>query len=165
MQEKYKVREWNKRPKEIAYLYNPAFCGQILYRAIQGYQNNFPYMPYSLIFFVLPLILYNETFEDFSLKKKHLSSWFQRKPELLNDFIDRVKNFELITRESILFLAKFDLISFEKDGFVLKSLSTKRVKLKEKELLNYFNKAEKIGTFLANAGEPSNVYMILGVKP
>ena len=41
------MKIWSERPKEIAYLLNPAFCGEILYKAIEGYQCHYPVMPLS----------------------------------------------------------------------------------------------------------------------
>lgn len=159
------METWGKRSKETAYLLNPAFCGEIIYQAIEGYQEKYSVMPFTLIFFILPILLYEKTFDSFSLKIKHLSSWVQNKPEMLDGFESRIKSLKELTKETLLFLLSQDLIKFENDGFAVKTLNKKRVSKSEKYLSAYFTKAKKFGLFLAKAGHPENVYMIMGVTP
>jgi hypothetical protein len=52
------VKRWHERPVEVRNLFNPAFCGLILFRALQGYEEVDPDgMPFSLTLLVLPLCL------------------------------------------------------------------------------------------------------------
>jgi hypothetical protein len=60
------VRPWNQRPIEIRNLFNPAFCGLVMHRAMCGYEEeeSSPQgVPFSLTFLVLPLCLHKETRE------------------------------------------------------------------------------------------------------
>jgi hypothetical protein len=56
------VKAWNQRPFEVRNLFNPAFCGLILFRALRGYEElNEDGMPFSLALLVLPLCLHKES--------------------------------------------------------------------------------------------------------
>lgn len=152
---------WEKRAPEIAYLYNPAFCGKILHCAIKGYQNKKTSMPYPLIFFVLPLIFKPQIFEDIAYTRKSFSSWFQNKPELLNDFAERIIDFKQITKEGLLFLSKLGLVKIINGELLIIETSNKT---SENELKKYFEKSEKIGNFLALCGDTYNVFITMGVN-
>jgi hypothetical protein len=52
------MKRWDQRPFEVKNLFNPAFCGLVLFRALQGYEEeNQDGMPFSLALLVLPLCL------------------------------------------------------------------------------------------------------------
>lgn len=56
------MKPWDQRPFEIRNLFNPAFCGLILFRALQGYEDeNASGMPFSLSLLVLPLCLHKDS--------------------------------------------------------------------------------------------------------
>jgi hypothetical protein len=53
-----------KQSREIRNLLNPAFCGEILRNTIKEYENHDKNdFPFSLIFFILPLVLHQDTFK------------------------------------------------------------------------------------------------------
>lgn len=155
------MENWNKRAPEIAYLYNPAFCGKILHSAIKGYQSKKTAMPFPLIYFVLPLVFKPEIFDDIAYTRKSFSSWFQNKPELLNDFAERIIDFKQITKEGLLFLSKLDLLRIIKGELYILEFPSKK---NENELKPYFSKSEKIGNFLAQSGDVYNVFITMGVN-
>ena len=53
------MENWEDRSKIVANLLNPAFCGEILRRAIVSYNENEENMlfPFSLLYLILPIIL------------------------------------------------------------------------------------------------------------
>jgi hypothetical protein len=52
------MKRWDHRPFEVRNLFNPAFCGLVLFRALQGYEEENPDgMPFSIALLVLPLCL------------------------------------------------------------------------------------------------------------
>ena len=58
------MKRWDQRPFEIRNLFNPAFCGLILFRALHGYEEEDSRgMPFSLSLLVLPLCLHKESRE------------------------------------------------------------------------------------------------------
>lgn len=58
------MKRWDQRPFEIRNLFNPAFCGLILFRALHGYEEEDARgMPFSLSLLVLPLSLHKDSRE------------------------------------------------------------------------------------------------------
>ena len=58
------MKRWDQRPFEIRNLFNPAFCGLVLFRAIHGYEEEDARgMPFSLSLLVLPLCLHKDSRE------------------------------------------------------------------------------------------------------
>jgi hypothetical protein len=58
------VKRWDQRPFEIRSLFNPAFCGLILSRALHGYEEEDARgMAFSLSLLVLPLSLHKDSRE------------------------------------------------------------------------------------------------------
>jgi len=52
------MRSWDYRPDEVKNLFNPAFCGRVIYGTISEYQKNTKRdFPFPLIYLVLPLVL------------------------------------------------------------------------------------------------------------
>jgi len=53
---------WEHRPIEVANLFNPAFCGEVIRRCGAGYSAKLQTgMPYALAFLVLPIVLHPAT--------------------------------------------------------------------------------------------------------
>ena len=82
------MKPWNERPFEVRNLYNPAFCGLLLARAMAEHQKERGKgMPYSLSFLVLPFVLHRASRE--ALAAKNQSRFLKvviDAPELLIDF-------------------------------------------------------------------------------
>ncbi len=58
------MKRWDQRPFEIRNLFNPAFCGLVLFRALHGYEEiDARGMPFSLSLLVLPMCLHKESRE------------------------------------------------------------------------------------------------------
>lgn len=58
------MKRWDQRPFEIRNLFNPAFCGLVLFRALHGYEEiDGRGMPFSLSLLVLPLCLHKASRE------------------------------------------------------------------------------------------------------
>jgi hypothetical protein len=56
------MKPWNQRPREIRNLFNPAFCGLVLTRGVEGFSETAKRpMPYSLTLLILPLCLHKRT--------------------------------------------------------------------------------------------------------
>jgi len=62
------MKTWNKRPREIRTLFNPAFCGLVIARGIEGfYETAKRPIPYSLTLLILPLCLHKQTRNIFKI--------------------------------------------------------------------------------------------------
>ena len=56
------MKRWDERPIEIRNLFNPAFCGLLLFRALCGFEEeDNSGMPFSLTLLILPLSLQKDS--------------------------------------------------------------------------------------------------------
>lgn len=86
------MNSWNKRTREVAYLLNPAFCGRMLYSAINAYSiKTKRAFPFPLVYLVLPLVLHKETRANIN-SRTQLHLWVQQHPtERALSVIDEVQ--------------------------------------------------------------------------
>lgn len=95
------MNSWNKRTREVAYLLNPAFCGRMLYSAINAYSiKTKRAFPFPLVYLVLPLVLHKETRANIN-SRTQLHLWVQQHPQLLIDFPQRTTELIPITNEAV----------------------------------------------------------------
>ena len=84
------MKRWDQRPFEIRNLFNPAFCGLVLFRAMQGYEEEDPRgLPFSLSLLVLPLCLHKNSRELIS-GRSYLLKITEKNPQIQVGFADRV---------------------------------------------------------------------------
>lgn len=75
---------WEERPIEVANLFNPAFCGEIVRLCVKSYVDETGRgFPYILSFLVLPTLMYNDTRATMAARKyTFLYNWLQEHPAL-----------------------------------------------------------------------------------
>lgn len=85
------MKPWNERPFEVRNLFNPAFCGIILFRALTGYEEEDQAgMPFSLALLVLPLCLHKDTRLLLSENSRgYLLRAIEKNPRILIGFAGR----------------------------------------------------------------------------
>ncbi|MBN8523816.1 MAG: hypothetical protein J0M02_00625 [Planctomycetes bacterium] len=86
------MKKWNQRPFEIRNLFNPAFCGLVLFRALQGYEErDVGGMPFSLSLLVLPLCLHKNSRDIISgSPRSYLLKVTEKNQQVMVGFADRV---------------------------------------------------------------------------
>ena len=88
------MKRWDHRPFEVRNLFNPAFCGLVLFKALLGYEEENPDgMPYSLALLVLPLCLHKDSrlvLADNS--RSYLLKTVENNPQLLVGFAARASD-------------------------------------------------------------------------
>ena len=158
---------WENRPVEVAYLLNPAFCGEIICRTVKEYNeessNSFSY---PLLFLILPIILHRTTRKKIG-RQHQMHNWLQTYPEVKIGFAARAKNLIPITKEAIHFLLQTNAIEINETAgitVVPRSRSNVHPNL-EDEVGECYKKAKTLGRWLARAGAPINAYVMWGVKP
>lgn len=161
--------EWNERPIEVRTLFNPAFCGVILYSAIQSYQKEIGSgMPIPLVFLVLPLVLHSKTRTCLPrAKTSNLGLWCKENESQLIMLAERAQSLNRIVIQTIALLCLDEHFKIEnslitvgkKIGGIPAYLNT------SDEIKEIYNKSAFLGKWFANAGEVSNVYTYLGVRP
>jgi hypothetical protein len=162
------MKAWENRPIEEANLLNPAFCGELLRRAVRQYylvsQSRFPY---PLVFLVLPIVLHRLTREAISPNTQQLHVWLQNNQNLRVGFADRARSLIPITKEALNFLLQLEVVEIN-DSAALKlkqNPSPINNGQWDEEIRDCFRKAETVGRWFARAGSVSNIYTMWGVKP
>lgn len=99
---------WLERPPEEAAHFNPAFCGELLARAVHEYYRlRAAPLPLPLAFLVLPLALPLATRRALPRKANTtLASWSAEHQAILVGVPDRVLRLRPVTREGLLFLSQ-----------------------------------------------------------
>ncbi len=160
---------WEERPVEIANLLNPAFCGEILRRCINTYQQSASSsFPYTLIFLVLPIILHRDTRERISPRQRlSLHAWLQIHQDLKIGFAERATEFIPITREALIFLLQVRAVSLkEQASLIAEPYKNAPVEGQNAgEIADCYRKADLVGRWFARAGTATNIYAMWGVRP
>ena len=160
---------WGRRPQEVANLFNPAFTALLLHDSIGGFQTHDPKgLPYSFVFFVLPVVLHKQTREALprTLRTK-MHVWIQKFPELRIDFAERTRNLLPYTKEALAFGIQKKLIKVTEEGKLLAcqkgSLSMAWPNEEEPAVCRI--KANFFGRWLARAGDISTIFAMWGIRP
>ncbi|HEY3380008.1 MAG TPA: three component ABC system middle component [Armatimonadota bacterium] len=162
------MKPWNKRAPEVAYLLNPAFCGEVLRRTLGEHLTiaNQP-MAYPLIFLILPLVLHKGTRQLIDGRTQQLHTWLQSHPEVKVDFAERTRRLAPVSRESLLFLQQVGAVTIDEDARIVLTPFLPRTLRQQRtgEIAECYKKALVVGRWFARAGLPETVFTILGVTP
>lgn len=157
-----------KHPIEITRLLNPAFCGQTILYCISKFEkySKDTGMHYPLVFFVLPIILHEDTRNEIpSTTRRTFHAWLMDNQRILINLSQRITNLIPITKEALVFLSYYDKIEIKNGLINTKNFSSRTVESKSLEIQDCYQKSQVLGKWLATAGTPTTIYSILGVKP
>jgi hypothetical protein len=162
------VKHWDKRPIEVRNLFNPAFCGLLLYRAAVGFQElDARGMPFSMSLLILPLVLQKHSREVIQRGNRN---YFLRivadHPELQVGFAQRCTEMLPFTFEALGVLHSVGTLSNVGEGRLImgpegvrKTVSgTDESKAAQRE-------AKFIGKEFAGIGQSSTIYATMGIRP
>ena len=163
------LSSWSERSVINAHLLNPAFCGEVLRRAIKGYTTaKEGSMPFPLVFVILPIVLHKKTRERLPRSTRGtIHAWLSDNNDLKIGLPERVKSLVPYTREALLFSfyhRKIDI--FEAGELGLNSFRTRRIKEQEtEEIVAIYKQSDFLGKWLASSGSVQSIYAFIGVKP
>lgn len=162
------MKPWHERPIEIRNLFNPAFCGVILTRAIKAFeQEDGAGMPFSLSLLVLPLCLHRRTRETVRASNRaHFLKVVGTSPEMLVGFPERARSLLPYAMEALGLLMHLGCIEVTGDGRI--KLVAKKVKAKELSTLECQEceqAARLVGREFGRLRDRVTIYTTLGVKP
>ncbi|MCB0213443.1 MAG: hypothetical protein KDJ52_29135 [Anaerolineae bacterium] len=160
---------WERRPAEVANLFNPAFCSILLRGAVNTYQKEQDAgMPYVLSFLILPLVLHKTTRDALpNTIRTRMHVWLQNKPETQIGFVNRIKQLTPITKEAIIFGMQSDLFTFDEKGNLV--LVSRRFKsppwTDDSEPTFCYRKSQFLGRWLAQVGDTATILTMWGIRP
>ena len=162
------MKSWVERPIEIRNLFNPAFCGVLLARAIKAFEvEDERGMPFSLTLLVLPLVLHRPSRQVICLSNRaYFLKVVEENPELIVGFGERARSYLPYALEAFGMLMHMGCILVTDDGrikLVPRRVSTKE--LESSECKECEQTAKRLGREFARLRDRVTIYTMLGVKP
>jgi hypothetical protein len=162
------MKPWEQRPFEIRSLFNPAFCALILFRALQGYEEEDPRgMPFSLSLLILPLCLHKDSREVMTAgSRSYLLKVTEKNPQIQVGFSERATTMIPYTFEGFDLLMEKGCIYLSDDG----RLHTVSDKVKKSvtgthETKNCQRVSRYLGKEFARIADRVTVYTTFGIRP
>jgi len=159
---------WRERPQEEAAHFNPAFCGELLVRALDHFRKETGgAMPLVYAFLVLPLVLHPGSRGALPRKANTaFASWAGDHADTLSILPDRVLRLRPVTREALLFLTQLRTICVRPDGV---DLGQRPMRLNAKlsttaEVDEIRRGAGLLGRWFAHQSDSAAVLQTMGVR-
>ncbi len=162
------MKRWDKRPFEIRNLFNPAFCGLILFRAMQGYEEaDLRGIPFSLSLLVLPLCLHKDSREVMAANSRsYLMKIMERNPQVQVGFADRATAMLPYAFEGFGLLMERGCISIAHEGRIQTIPNKVRQSVTgTDETKSCQRVARFIGKEFARIADRVTVYTTFGIRP
>jgi hypothetical protein len=162
------VKPWSQRPFEIRTLFNPAFSGLVLFRAMQGYEEEDTRgMPFSLSLLVLPLCLHKDSREVIAANSRsYLLKITEKNPQVQVGFADRATAMLPYALEGYGLLMERGCISVADDGRIQTVPDKVRKSVTgTEETMSCQRVARFVGKEFARIADRVTVYTSLGVRP
>lgn len=162
------MKLWHQRPREIRNLFNPAFCGLVLARGVEGFteQVSRP-MPFSLTLLILPLCLHKRTREQIKeANRAYFTTILQEHPEIRVDLAKRARSLVPYTMEAFGYLMACGVIEVDDAGCVAIRNNTVRKTIGgSQDSKDCQTVARSLGRKLALINDRATIYTTLGIRP
>lgn len=162
------MKRWELRPFEIRTLFNPAFCGLVLFRALQGYEEeDCRGMPFSLSLLILPLCLQKDSREVITASSRsYLLKITEKYPQIQVGFSDRATAMMPYAFEGFELLMEKGCISLSDDGRLQTvSATVKKSVTGTEETKSCQRAARYLGKEFARIADRVTVYTAFGIRP
>lgn len=165
------MKEWTKRPSEIATLLNPAFCGFLLLIGLDAYIKKINEgAPYAFPFVMLPLVLHKPTRHAFPRSSRtSFSTWITNADTasvVKIGFAERAKNMVPYVKETLLFAMQHNSIYVTKAGQLKISHPVPKSFPKATQDVNECVwAAVRCGKLFSMVGDFKTAMALLGVRP
>ena len=162
------MKPWNQRPREIRNLFNPAFCGLVLARGVEGFSatTNQP-MPFSLTLLILPLCLHKRTREQIKeASQSYFTKILQDHPEIRVDLAQRTRGLFPYTMEAFAYLMSCGVIVVDKSGCIaIRDKTVRKSIAGSQDTKDCQMVARSLGRKLALINDRITIYTMLGIRP
>ena len=161
---------WNNRPREEAALLNPAFSGELIFRATHEYVRA-KEAPFSLplAFLVLPLVLHSATRQRLPKKANAaMAGWMAENGPALALVANRTLQLRPISREAMMFLIRVGALVISEEGVAvgerpLRPAARAAATTPETDAMR--RSAALVGRWFAQQPSPGSVLQAMGVEP
>lgn len=162
------MKRWDLRPFEIRNLFNPAFCGVVLFRALNSYEEvDARGMPFSLTLLILPLCLHKGSRELLAgNSRSYLLKTVEKNQQVIVGFADRVTQMVPYAFEALGLLMERGCIFVTEDGRI-KTLPKKVRKAIDgtTESVACQKVARVVGKEFARIADRATIYTTFGIRP
>ncbi|KAA0696105.1 hypothetical protein DT594_01725 [Halopseudomonas laoshanensis] len=162
------MKRWDHRPFEVRNLFNPAFCGLVIFRALAGYEEEDDRgMPFSMSLLVLPLSLHKDSREVIaSSPRSYLLKTVEKNQQIMMGFPDRVTEMLPYAFEGFGLLMERGCIAVADDG----RIRTVPKKVRKSvdgtaETVACQKVARVVGREFARIADRATVYTTFGIRP
>jgi hypothetical protein len=162
------VKRWNQRPFEIRNLFNPAFCGLVLFRALHSYEEeDADGMPFSLSLLVLPLCLHKDSRQVIAgSPRSYLLKTAEKNQQLMVGFGDRVTQMLPYVLEGFGLLMERGCIAVTHNGRIQTVPDKVRKTVSgTAETVACQKVARIVGKEFARIADRATVYTTFGIRP
>lgn len=162
------MKPWDRRPFEIRNLFNPAFCGLVLFRALHGYEEEGARgMPFSLSLLVLPLCLHKDSREVIaSNPRSYLLKTTEKNQQVMVGFADRVTQMLPYAFEGFGLLMERGCIAIKDDGRIQTVPNKVRKAINgTDETVSCQKVARIVGKEFARIADRVTIYTTFGIRP
>lgn len=162
------MKLWSIRPIEVRNLFNPAFCGLVLHRAMSGYQEVDQLgMPFSLSLLVLPMSLHRQSRELIRRgNRNYLLRVMADHPELQVGFGPRCTEMLPFTFEALGVLHSMGTLNVSSSGrLTVAGEGVRRTVIGTDESKMTQRVAAFIGKEFARIRHRSTIYSTMGIRP
>lgn len=162
------MKAWSRRPFEIRNLFNPAFCGLVLFRALRAFEDEDARgMPFSLCLLILPLSLQRESRETLA---KGNRSYFLKvvtaHPQMLVEFPRRASDMIPFAFEALGLLMQMGVVEVTDQGRLrTRPEGVRKTDPGSAETIACQKVARYLGKQFAQIGDTLTIYATLGVRP
>lgn len=162
------MKRWDQRPVEIRNLFNPAFCGLVLFRALHGYEEQDARgMHFSLSLLVLPLCLHKGSRETIAgSPRSYLLKTAEKNQQLMVGFPDRVTQVLPYTFEGFGLLMERGCITVSVEGRIQTVADKVRKTVSGTyETVSCQKVARIVGKEFARIADRATIYTTFGIRP
>lgn len=161
------MKRWDERPVEIRNLFNPAFCGLVLFRALGSFTaEDRRGMPFSLSLLVLPLCLHGQSRETFKAgSRSYFLKVVSEHPELQVGLSRRCTDLLPFTFEAIALLMHLKALRVERDGRLSPGEGVRKTVSGSSETVACQRVAAYLGREFSRIGDRATIYTSLGIRP
>lgn len=162
------MKRWDQRPFELRNLFNPAFCGLVLVRAMQGYEEEDARgIPFSLSLLILPLCLHKDSREVIAgSPRSYLLKTAEQNPQVQVGLADRVTAMLPYAFEGFGLLMERRCISVATDGRIQTVPNKVRRSVTGTDETKSCQRVARIlGREFARIADRVTVYTTFGIRP
>jgi len=162
------MKPWSQRPREVRNLFNPAFCGLVLARGVEGFAEaaNRP-MPFSLTLVILPLCLHKRTRDQLKeANRSYLTNILEEHPEIRIDLAQRARGLFPYTMEAFGYLMACGVITVDDAGAIaLRDKTVRKAIGGSQDTKDCQTVARSLGKKLGLLNDRATIYTTLGIRP